>query len=75
MPPIKASSPKVLLNTLLAVFLGTLLGIGLAFLMEIIDRRVRSAEDLSLALEIPVLGVLAAAAKPRTRMFFRRKIA
>ena len=75
-PPMKPSSPKVLLNTLLAVFLGTLLGIGLAFLMEIIDRRVRSAEDLSLALEIPVLGVLAAAAtKPRARMLFRRKTA
>jgi len=74
-PPVAASSPKILLNTLLAVFLGTLLGIGVAFLMEMIDRRVRSGEDLSDTLEIPVLGELAAAAKPRGWLPFRRQAA
>lgn len=55
-PPTEPSSPKVFLNTLLAVFLGGLLGVGLAFLMEMIDRRVRSLEDLTEVLGIPVLG-------------------
>ena len=58
-PPLQPSSPKVMLNTLLAVFLGTLLGVGLAFLMEMIDRRVRSADDLVAGLDIPVLGEIA----------------
>lgn len=57
-PPIEPSSPKLVLNTILAVFLGGLLGIGLAFLMEMIDRRVRSGEDLAAILGIPVLGEL-----------------
>ncbi|GAB4166427.1 MAG: Wzz/FepE/Etk N-terminal domain-containing protein [Rhodocyclaceae bacterium] len=56
--PIEPSSPKLLLNTLLAVFLGTLLGVGFALLLETMSRRVRSAEDLAQALGIPVLGVL-----------------
>lgn len=58
-PPVEASSPKILLNTALAVFLGGLLGVGLAFLMEMIDRRVRSSEDMSVALDIVVLGEIA----------------
>jgi chain length determinant protein EpsF len=74
-PPVEASSPKILLNTLLAVFLGTLLGVGLAFLMELIDRRVRSGEDLSIALEIPVLGEISFAPKPRRWLPFRRQAA
>lgn len=57
-PPIEPSSPKLVLNTILAVFLGGLLGIGLAFLMEMIDRRVRSGEDVAAMLGIPVLGEL-----------------
>ncbi len=72
-PPIEPSSPKILLNTLLAVFLGTLLGVGLAFLMEMIDRRVRSAEDLEAGLDIPVLGELARGGRrPRFPLPFRR---
>lgn len=57
-PPLTPSSPKVLLNTVLAVFLGTLLGVGAALAAELVDRRVRSAEDLQLALELPVLAEL-----------------
>jgi chain length determinant protein EpsF len=57
-PPMEASSPKVLLNTLVAVFLGTLLGVGAALMLELLDRRVRSAEDLELTLELPVLAEL-----------------
>jgi len=65
MPPLEASSPKVLLNTILAIFLGGLLGIGLAFLMEMLDRRVRSAEDLAAGLDLPVLGELTWKSKGR----------
>jgi chain length determinant protein EpsF len=57
-PPAKAAAPNVLLNTLLALFLGTMLGVAVAMLVEMLDRRVRSADDLVKALRAPVLGVL-----------------
>ena len=57
--PVKPSSPKVMLNMALSVFLGVMLSLGLALLLEMLDRRVRSEQDLSEALGLPVLGVLA----------------
>lgn len=75
MPPMEASSPKVFLNTLLSIFLGSLLGVGLAFLMEMIDRRVRSSEDIASALDIPVLGEIAKFKKTRGWLPFRRQAA
>jgi chain length determinant protein EpsF len=54
-PPVTHSSPKVFLNILLSVFLGSLLGVGTGFLVELLDRRVRSGLDLA-GLEIPVLA-------------------
>ena len=56
--PVEPSSPKILLNTLIAVFLGMVLGVGAAFLREMIDGRVRSAGDLADILQLPVLGVI-----------------
>ena len=57
-PPLLPSSPKVLLNTLLAVFLGTLLAVGTALLLELTDRRVRNADDVVQALDLPLLGIM-----------------
>ena len=56
--PIEPSGPKVGLNTMLSLLLGSMLGIGMAFVLEMLDRRVRSASDLAEALEIPVFGVI-----------------
>jgi succinoglycan biosynthesis transport protein ExoP len=56
--PTEPSGPKVLLNTLLALVVGTLLGVGCAVLIELMDRRVRSAADLAEAIGFGVLGVL-----------------
>ncbi len=55
-PPTGPSKPKVFLNVLLSVFLGTLLGVGIGFLVELLDRRVRSGQDIATGLEIPVLA-------------------
>lgn len=57
-PPIEPSSPKLVLNTILSVFLGTMLGIGFALLVELLNRRVRSVRELAEALNAPVLGVM-----------------
>ena len=57
-PPLEPSSPKVLLNTLVAVLLGGLLAVGGVLLLELTNRRVRSAEDVSATLGLPLLGIL-----------------
>ncbi|MBU1222283.1 MAG: chain length determinant protein EpsF [Gammaproteobacteria bacterium] len=54
--PTAASKPRVMFNLLLAVFFGTLLGVSLGFLVELLDRRVRSGQDIVAGLGIPVLG-------------------
>jgi succinoglycan biosynthesis transport protein ExoP len=56
--PVRPSSPKVLLNAVAALFLGAMLGIAAAFLLEMVDRRVRSREDLAEVMAIPVLTVI-----------------
>ncbi len=67
-PPVKHSSPKILLNLMLSLVLGSVLGLGLGFLMEMIDRRIRSAQDLVEALDIPLLGVLSGGEPKRRRL-------
>lgn len=54
--PTEPSSPRVLLNTLVAILLGTILGVGLALLLELLNRPLRSPGDLKDMLGIPVLG-------------------
>ena len=66
--PTTPASPRLGLNMALAVALGTLLGIGLALLREMTDRRVRSAYDLVAVLGAPVLGVLVGDADHRRRL-------
>lgn len=56
--PLGYSKPNIKKNMAAAVIAGLLAGIGLAYLLEIVDRRVRSAEDLLTSEGIPVLGVM-----------------
>lgn len=56
-PPGNPNSPKVLLNMLLSVFVGGFLGIGLAFMAELADRRVRSSDDIASLLKVPVVSL------------------
>jgi polysaccharide biosynthesis transport protein len=59
--PPDPSKPRVFLNILVSVFLGGLLAIGLALVLELANRRIRSTEDLVEALELPVLGAISSA--------------
>jgi polysaccharide biosynthesis transport protein len=73
--PLKHSSPKITINIILSIFLGGLLGIGFAIAAEMLDRRVRSAEDLSQLLGLPVLGELVHAKnKPNSFKFKLRDL-
>src|ERR1700759_135583 len=57
-PPASASSPKVLRDTVLGAILGLLLGLGLAFLLHRLDRRLREPGDLEEIYGVPVVGVV-----------------
>ena len=65
-PPAEHSSPKILLNTALSVFLGLLLAVGVALVLELSNRRVRAPDDIIAALGLPVLGTLP---KPGAKRF------
>lgn len=56
------SQPRVLLNLLVSVILGALLGMAAALVVELTHRRVRSVEDLLEVLDIPLLGSVSSAA-------------
>ena len=56
--PTEPSFPKLKLNMWIAIFLGPLLGVGGAFVAEILDRRVRSTDDLTWLVQLPVLGAI-----------------
>ncbi len=55
-PPTEAASPKLLLNLGLAIFIGALLGMAVSIVRELIDRRVRGADDLADAIGAPLLA-------------------
>jgi len=57
-PPLQPSSPKLLLNMLLSITLGTMLGVVFVLIIESFDRRIRSARELAQAVHAPLLGVL-----------------
>src|SRR5262249_48616813 len=57
--PTHPSKPKVPLNIALGVLVGLVLGLGAVFLLELVDRRVRSNSDLENGtLEAPLLATL-----------------
>ena len=61
-PPASASSPKVLLNTIVSIVLGLMLGVGLAVLRETRDRKLRTEEDFVELLGRPLMGTMPSAA-------------
>jgi chain length determinant protein EpsF len=57
-PPLSPAGPKIKSNTILAFFLGGLLGIFMSLTAEKLDRRIRCRDDISELLEIPVLALI-----------------
>jgi len=56
--PTVPSSPNTLRNTIIGFLLGLVLSVAIVLLMELLDVRIKSAEDLEHAFNIPVLGVI-----------------
>lgn len=51
-------SPSISKNTLLGVFLGLILAAGIVILREVLDNRIRGAEEITELFGLPVFGVV-----------------
>ena len=69
--PIKSSRPRIVLNTAIALFLGMVLGVGTALIVELLRPRLRGPEDVAQALALPVLITLPAGSRHPSRGRFR----
>lgn len=55
-PPPAPSSPNVKKIGAIGVLFGAIAGVGLAMLLELMQRRIRNPEDLAAAVDAPVIG-------------------
>ncbi|SER69922.1 Capsular polysaccharide biosynthesis protein [Gracilibacillus ureilyticus] len=60
-------SPKPLLNIAIAMVVGLMAGVGLAFLLEYLDNTIKDEQDIENKLELPILGVIAHVADEDTQ--------
>lgn len=51
-------SPKPILNAIVGVFLGLIIALIIIFLKEILDKRIKTEEDVEEQLDLPVLGTI-----------------
>lgn len=65
-PPIRPSSPLVVLNIFLSVVLGLLAGTGLAFFVEYLDVSIKTVDEVEKYLGLPVLAVIPQQSRPLT---------
>ena len=57
-PSSAPSKPRVMVNMALAVVVGLIVGVGLAFFLEYLDTSVKTMEDVENFLQVPVLAVV-----------------
>ncbi|MCF6138833.1 YveK family protein [Pseudalkalibacillus berkeleyi] len=57
--PISPIKPSPMLNMAIALVVGLMAGVGLAFLLEYIDNTIKNEQDIEKQLDLPVLGVIA----------------
>ncbi len=50
--------PRMRFNVAIAVLLSLMLGVGVAFLLDFLDRTIKTAEDVEAALGAPLLGII-----------------
>lgn len=57
--PVTPIRPRTLVNTLLAAIVGAMLALGIVFLVEYLDDRIKTPQDLLSILNTPILGTIA----------------
>ena len=50
--------PQPLLNVVIAIVVGLMVGVGLSFLLEYLDNTLKTEQDIENILELPVMGVI-----------------
>ena len=63
-PATSPAKPNMLINLAVATVLGVLMGLGVALLQELVNRRIRSADDLALVTSLPVLAMISSVSTP-----------
>lgn len=61
--------PNLLLNCVIGLFIGILLGVGSAFLLELFDTTIKKEDEVEDYLDLPILGVISAYPKDMKRNF------
>lgn len=56
--PLKPIAPKKSLNVMIAAILGLFVGLGLAFMLEYMNKTVKTVDDVKNYLDLPVLGAI-----------------
>lgn len=51
-------APNPVLNIAIAVVLGAMVGVGIAFLLEYLDNTIKSEQDIEKNLQVPILGAV-----------------
>lgn len=54
--PMFPVSPNIFLNTVIASLFGLMVGVAIGFLKVVLDRRIKTEQDVETILELPVLG-------------------
>lgn len=56
--PEKPIKPKKALNVAIAFFIGLMASVGLAFVLEYMDSTIKTEDDISRYLDLPVIGII-----------------
>jgi succinoglycan biosynthesis transport protein ExoP len=67
-PPVKPIKPQTMKNTLLAAVVGLMLGGGVIILIESLDDTIKSAEEITRELGLPVIGIIPTHEPDNTRL-------
>ncbi|UCG32730.1 MAG: polysaccharide biosynthesis tyrosine autokinase, partial [Phycisphaerales bacterium] len=57
-PPLERSSPMWHINVPVGVFLGLIVSVGLALVLDLIDTKIRAPMDVARHLHVPILGTI-----------------
>ena len=65
--PLAPINPNKLRKMILGILFGLMIGTGLAFLLEYLDKSLRTEEDIQRHLDLPVLGLIPEAEKRKSK--------
>ena len=65
--PTGPASPRIGLNLLLALFVGSMFAVGLAFFFEYLDNRIKTPDEIKTHLGLPFLGLIPLISKKESR--------